>query len=123
MNAKQTTIRLKPKSDARSIRHGYPWVYNDDLVLDIGSGTGYSSAVMARMAEAHLTKYSAVDPDLPTPVPGYVLVIDQTEGDASVRACGGDRNRFLEMLFVAQEENPGAHILIKSHLTLLFFTS
>lgn len=25
---------------------------NDDLVLDIGSGTGYSAAVMARMAEA-----------------------------------------------------------------------
>lgn len=27
-------IRLKPKADARSIRHGMPWVYADDLVLD-----------------------------------------------------------------------------------------
>lgn len=27
-------IRLKPKADARAIRHGAPWVYGDDLVTD-----------------------------------------------------------------------------------------
>jgi len=27
-------VRLKPKSDARAIRHGYPWVYANDLVTD-----------------------------------------------------------------------------------------
>ncbi len=27
-------VRLKPKADARAIRHGAPWVYADDLVLD-----------------------------------------------------------------------------------------
>lgn len=27
-------VRLKPKADARSLRHGYPWVYADDLVTD-----------------------------------------------------------------------------------------
>ncbi|MEL6170226.1 MAG: class I SAM-dependent rRNA methyltransferase [Pseudomonadota bacterium] len=27
-------VRLKPKADARAIRHGLPWVYADDLVLD-----------------------------------------------------------------------------------------
>lgn len=27
-------IRLKPKADAKAIRHGMPWVYSDDLVLD-----------------------------------------------------------------------------------------
>lgn len=27
-------LRLKPKADARAIRHGVPWVYADDLVLD-----------------------------------------------------------------------------------------
>ncbi|WP_299281097.1 capsular polysaccharide biosynthesis protein [uncultured Tateyamaria sp.] len=70
---------------------------------------------IARMAEAHLSKYTGFDPATPVPDPGYVLVIDQTEGDASVTACGGDRNRFLEMLFVAQEEHPRAQILIKTH--------
>ena len=28
------TIRLRPKADARSIRHGFPWVYADELVTD-----------------------------------------------------------------------------------------
>ncbi|WP_261395430.1 capsular polysaccharide biosynthesis protein [Salipiger bermudensis] len=70
---------------------------------------------MARIQAAHLTKYAAVDPADPVPEPGYVLVIDQTEGDASVRASGADRNRFLEMLYWAQEEHPGQRIVIRSH--------
>lgn len=28
------TVRLKPRTDARSIRHGFPWVYADELVTD-----------------------------------------------------------------------------------------
>ncbi|SFT75609.1 RSP_2647 family RNA methyltransferase [Sedimentitalea nanhaiensis] len=27
-------VRLKPKSDARGLRHGFPWVYASDLVTD-----------------------------------------------------------------------------------------
>jgi len=70
---------------------------------------------MARMAEAQLTKYSGFDPAAPAPPPGYVLVIDQTQGDASVTASEADRGRFLEMLVFAQEEHPGAKVIIKSH--------
>ena len=71
--------------------------------------------LIARMQEANLTKYSAIDVDIAAPPAGYVLVIDQTYGDAAVKASGADRNSFLEMLFVAQEENPGARIVIKTH--------
>ena len=42
---------------------------------------------MARLQEAHLSKYSAFDPQTPCPDPGYVLVIDQTRGDASAPPC------------------------------------
>ncbi|WP_417600958.1 RSP_2647 family RNA methyltransferase [Pararhodobacter oceanensis] len=28
------TVRLRPKAEARAIRHGFPWVYADELVLD-----------------------------------------------------------------------------------------
>ncbi len=28
------TIRLKPKAEARAIRHGFPWVYTDEVVAD-----------------------------------------------------------------------------------------
>ncbi|MFN3954814.1 MAG: RSP_2647 family RNA methyltransferase [Pararhodobacter sp.] len=27
-------VRLRPKAEARAIRHGFPWVYGDELVLD-----------------------------------------------------------------------------------------
>ncbi|MEM6759785.1 MAG: capsular polysaccharide biosynthesis protein [Pseudomonadota bacterium] len=70
---------------------------------------------IARIKEAHLSKYTAFDPLAAVPDPGYVLVLDQTLGDASVTACGADRNRFLEMLFVARDEHPGARIIIKTH--------
>jgi capsular polysaccharide export protein len=72
-------------------------------------------ACIARIAEAHLSKYAAIPLETPAPLPGYVVVIDQTEGDASVTASGADRTRFLEMLYYAQEEHPGAQILIKTH--------
>ena len=64
---------------------------------------------------AKLSKYSATRTDLPLPEPGYVLVIDQTRDDASIRASNGNRARFLEMLAFAREENPGARIVIRAH--------
>lgn len=82
---------------------------DDTALLDRARGA------IARMREAGLTKYTACEPDIPAPRAGYVLVIDQTHGDASVRAGGADSNRFREMLYWAQEENPGARILIKTH--------
>ena len=72
-------------------------------------------AAIDRLKSAHLSKYTAFDPARPAPDPGYVLVIDQTKGDASVTASGADRNAFLEMLVTARQEHPGARILIKTH--------
>ncbi|MFP4239930.1 MAG: RSP_2647 family RNA methyltransferase [Rhodosalinus sp.] len=34
MDTDRPTLRLKPRADARAVRHGAPWVYADDLVLD-----------------------------------------------------------------------------------------
>lgn len=28
------TVRLRPKAEARAIRHGFPWIYSDELVTD-----------------------------------------------------------------------------------------
>ena len=41
--------------------------------------------------------------------------MDQTQGDAAVTASNGDQSLFREMLVIAQEENPGARVIIKSH--------
>lgn len=70
---------------------------------------------IGRLQDAHLSKYNSFSPEAPVPDPGYVLVVDQLRGDASVTASKADRARFCEMLVFAQEENPGARILIKTH--------
>jgi capsular polysaccharide export protein len=72
-------------------------------------------AAMDDIARAHLSKYNAFDPTLPAPEPGYVLVIDQTRGDAAVAASKADSNTFREMLFYAQTDHPNARIIIKTH--------
>ncbi|WP_170751363.1 capsular polysaccharide biosynthesis protein [Ruegeria lacuscaerulensis] len=70
---------------------------------------------IARMKELHLSKYSGFEVTKSLPAPGYVLVVDQAQDDASVTASKGDAARFREMLVMAQEEHPGARVLIKTH--------
>ncbi|MCI5112513.1 MAG: capsular polysaccharide biosynthesis protein [Marivita sp.] len=87
--------------------------------LDDGALLNTARDLAARFCRSRLSKYSSFDPDLTLPEPGYVLVIDQAEGDASVLASvpGPDmaRARFAEMLYYAQTEHPMAQILIRSH--------
>ncbi len=61
----------------------------------------------------HLSKYSAFDPTLEVPPPGYVVVIDQTRGDAALQGAGP--SDFAEMVVAAADEHPAAQILIKTH--------
>ncbi len=83
--------------------------------LDDSAVLGQARDAIARLKDAHLSKYSAVDPHIDPPAPGYVLVVDQTLGDASVAASGADRATFIDMLVRAQEDHPGAKVLIKTH--------
>ncbi|HQU69180.1 MAG TPA: capsular polysaccharide biosynthesis protein [Albidovulum sp.] len=68
-----------------------------------------------RLKHLHLSKYNNFSPEAPVPEPGYVLVIDQTQGDASILYGKATPSTFREMLVFAQEEHPGARIIIKSH--------
>ena len=70
---------------------------------------------MARLRAVDLSKYNLHDPALAPPDPGYVLVIDQTIDDASIRHGGASAQTFREMLAAAQDNHPGARILIKTH--------
>lgn len=72
-------------------------------------------AAVERLRIADLSKYNCHDTDHPLPAPGYVLVIDQTKGNASVTASMANTATFKEMLVFAQEEHPGAQIIIKTH--------
>ena len=68
---------------------------------------------IARLRALDLSKYNTHRPDLPAPDPGYVMVIDQTRGDASLMGAG--RERFLVMLAAARREHSGRPILLRSH--------
>jgi capsular polysaccharide export protein len=70
---------------------------------------------IARIRALDLSKYNIHDSSLPLPDPGYVLVIDQTWGDASIRHGQASASTFQEMLACARLEHPKARIVIKSH--------
>ena len=70
---------------------------------------------IARLVSADLSKYNIHDPGLAPPPPGYVLLIDQTRDDASIRFSGASATTFQTMLATAVEDHPGARILIKTH--------
>jgi 23S rRNA (cytosine1962-C5)-methyltransferase len=44
-------LRLKPRADARAIRHGHPWAWADDLVLDRRS-RAVPAGALARLEDA-----------------------------------------------------------------------
>ncbi|MDQ2093249.1 capsular polysaccharide biosynthesis protein [Rhodalgimonas zhirmunskyi] len=94
-------------SDLETLLATHP--FDDTALLNRARGA------MARMREAGLSKYFGHDPAAALPKPGYVLVVDQTKGDASVEYGRADANSFREALYYAQEENPGARVLIKTH--------
>jgi len=69
---------------------------------------------MARLQAADLSKYNLHDTS-PPPPPGYVLVVDQTRGDASIRHGGANAGSFAAMLAAALADHPDARIVIKAH--------
>ncbi|WP_434619688.1 capsular polysaccharide biosynthesis protein [Tabrizicola sp. M-4] len=70
---------------------------------------------IARLQASDLSKYNIHDPDLAPPPPGYVLLVDQTRNDASIRHSGASAATFQQMLAAAREDHPTARILIKTH--------
>ncbi|MEP2783004.1 MAG: capsular polysaccharide biosynthesis protein [Pseudoruegeria sp.] len=70
---------------------------------------------IALMRHYHLSKYNAYDLDTALPDAPYVLIIDQTRGDASLKCCGADKATFKDMLITAMVEHPGNRIVIKTH--------
>lgn len=90
--------------------------------LDDAGLIARAKAGIARLIAADLSKYNAHDPALPPPEPGYVLIVDQTRGDASVTfgggpggAAGGGAGAFRAMLSAAREAHPGARLVIRTH--------
>lgn len=68
---------------------------------------------------ARVSKYNQ-SRETPAPVSGpFVLVVDQTFGDASVSYGLAEANSFARMLEAALDENPGLPVLLKIHPDVL----
>jgi capsular polysaccharide export protein len=74
-----------------------------------------ASAGITRLKTLNLSKYNIHQLGDACPEPGYILVIDQTKGDASLRFSGAADDVFQRMLAAAKAEHPGKRIVIKSH--------
>ncbi len=72
-----------------------------------------------RLRLLHLSKYNIHPLPGPRssslPAPGYVLLVDQTRGDASIAHAGASAATFRAMLVLALEEHPGRRLVIKTH--------
>jgi capsular polysaccharide export protein len=78
-----------------------------------------AAACMASMRRHRISKYNVgVQPSpevaarLAEP---FVLVVDQTHGDASVRLALAGEDSFAEMLAAAVRENPGRRVVVRTH--------
>lgn len=84
--------------------------------------------LMARIIDEQLSKYNAVIacPSLDkiiaednsynsSVLTSHVLLIDQVQGDASIKGAGADKKQFKRMLKAAYRNHPNAHIWIKAH--------
>jgi len=72
-------------------------------------------ALIGAWKAARISKYNHArdyEGELPS---SYVLVVDQTEGDASVRDGLADATSFARMLSAALAENPGSTVVVKCH--------
>lgn len=89
-------------------------ILSDDPLDDTALLTRARNAV-ARLQSLHLSKYNTFDPTIPAPDAPYVLVIDQTLGDASIAHAGASEGTFRDMLVEARLAHPHDRILIKTH--------
>jgi capsular polysaccharide export protein len=86
----------------------------------IAQGAGVEGADRARKLAAlwrihGLSKYNHA-PDYPGELPEtYVLVVDQTFGDLSVKGGLASADSFAAMLSAALHENPGITVIVKVH--------
>ena len=93
---------------------------DEDFAISCSSAElNYARACRFRLIENDITKYNYC------PVPGndaalnsgedFVLVVDQTRDDASVRYGGMNLQRFHQMLDCAIDENPGVKVIVRTH--------
>lgn len=76
-------VRLRPKANARAIRHGFPWVYADELALDRRT-KGLAPGAMALLQDAERADLGIVTVNVNSKI--VARVMDQDAGATIDRA-------------------------------------
>jgi len=76
-------VRLRPKANARAIRHGFPWVYADELALDRRT-KGLTPGAMAVLQDAERADLGIVTVNVNSKI--VARVMDQDAGAGIDRA-------------------------------------
>ena len=76
-------VRLRPKANARAIRHGFPWVYADELALDRRT-KGLAPGAMALLQDAERADLGIVTVNVNSKI--VARVMDQDAGATIGRA-------------------------------------
>lgn len=74
-----------------------------------------AAALIHQWREAQVSKYNHAPESVPSMQRPYVLVVDQTAGDASIVHGQADASSFTQMLEAAIQEYPRLPILLKVH--------
>ncbi|MCU9848770.1 class I SAM-dependent rRNA methyltransferase [Defluviimonas sp. WL0024] len=82
------TVRLRPKAEARAIRHGFPWVYADELVTDRRT-QGLVPGSIARLEDAERRPLGIVTVNPKSKI--IARMLDRDEGAVIDRAWLGAR--------------------------------
>jgi 23S rRNA (cytosine1962-C5)-methyltransferase len=72
-------VRLRPKAEARAIRHGFPWVYADELVLDRRT-QGLAPGTLAVLEDAERRPLALVTVNPASKIVARVMDRDPTAG-------------------------------------------
>ncbi len=84
--------------------------------LDDAEELARAQAGIAFLRHYGLSKYNPVARgSVGQPVPGYVLVVDQTRGDASITCGMAQDHSFATMLAKARADHPEKRIIIRTH--------
>ncbi|HEU0221861.1 MAG TPA: capsular polysaccharide biosynthesis protein [Paracoccaceae bacterium] len=73
------------------------------------------AAALALWRELALSKFNDWADEGELPEPGFVLVVDQSPGDAAIRYGAAGPETIRAMLSAALAENPGERVLIRTH--------
>jgi 23S rRNA (cytosine1962-C5)-methyltransferase len=101
MTTDYPTIRMKPKAEARAIRHGFPWVYDNELVTDRRT-RGIEAGALAILEDAERRPIALVTVNAGSRIMARVIdrqldaVVDQSWFEARLSHALAHRERLFD---------------------------